>query len=229
PERRAIERELVNRVQAGEYDELWFEGEPPGWLRPALRGHKVVERLQGSARVRPMTGWMSEAGVVTPYVADQVRMAPIAARVVPEGAEVIADFEDGTTQGFVARAAFGGRPVRGFSGDLPQPAAFGGEFWLSSGGVRGRLEERGQARSPAVTVAAGTTLELLVAWHGAKKGLALTIIDEQGVEIAELPLPDAPAVMQSVTWQARAPAIVRVVAIDAASDGAIAIDDVWRR
>jgi hypothetical protein len=229
PERREIERELGTRITAGEYDELWFEGEPPGWLRPALRGYAVVERLQGAARVRPMSGWMSEAGVVTPYTADQIRMAPIAAREVPLGAEVIADFEDGTTQGFVARAGFAGRPVRGFAGELPQPAGYGGEFWLSSAGARGKLDERGQARSPTMTLAAGNTIELLVAWLGARDGLALTVIDEQGVELAELPLPASPAVMQTVMWQAPAPMTVRIVAVDATGEGAIAIDDVWRR
>lgn len=228
PERRAIEREIAVKIEAGEYDELWFEGEPPGWLRHALRGHAVVERLQGAARVRPMSGWMSEAGVVTPYAADQVRMAPIAVREVPGGAEVIADFEDGTTQGFVARAGFAGRPVHGFTGELPQPAGYGGEFWLSSAGARGKLDERGQARSAAIALPAGASIELLVAWIGSKDGLALAVTDEQGVELAALPLPDTPAVMQSVTWQAPTAATVRIVATDAAGDGAIAIDDVWR-
>jgi hypothetical protein len=172
---------------------------------------------------------MSEAGVVTPYLADQVRMAPIVASEVPQGAVVVADFEDGTTQGFVARAGFGGRPVRNFTGELPQPAGFGGEFWLSSAGVRGRLEERGQARSPAITLAEGGSLELRVAWLGSPEGLALTVIDEQGAELASLPLPDAPAVMQPVTWQTATAATVRVVAIDASGDGAIAIDDLWQR
>jgi hypothetical protein len=229
PERSAIERELSAKIKAGEYDELWFEGEPPPWLRPTLRGHKVVERRQGDARVRPMSGWMAAAGVVTPYTADQVRMAPIVARDVPEGVEVVADFEDGTTQGFIARAGFGGRPVHGFTGELPQPAAYGGEFWLSSAGVRGRLDERGQARSPAITLAAGGRVELLVAWLGAREGLALTVLDDQGAEIAELPLPESPAVMKSVTWQSPTATTVRIVAIDASNDGAIAIDDLWRR
>ena len=229
PERVAIERELAAKIKAGEYDELWFEGEPPGWLRPALRGYKVVQRLQGDARVRPMSGWMSESGVVTPYLADQIRMVPIVAREVPVGTTVIADFEDGTTQGFVARAGFGGRPVHGFTGELPQPAGFGGEFWLSSAGVRGRLEERGQARSPAITLAEGGSVELLVAWLGSREGLALTVIDDQGAEIADLPLPDASAVMQAVTWQSASAKTVRIVAIDASGDGAIAIDDLWQR
>ncbi len=229
PERREIEREITTAIQAGEYDELWFEGEPPAWLRPALRGYAVIERLQGAARVRPMSGWMSEAGVVTPYTADQVRMVPIAEREVPQGAEVIADFEDGTTQGFVARAGFAGRPVHGFTGELPQPAGHGGEFWLSSAGARGKLDERGQARSAAITLPAGATIELLVGWLGRRDGLALAITDEQGGDIAELPLPETPAVMQTATWQAPAAATIRIVASDAAGDGAIVIDDVWRR
>jgi hypothetical protein len=172
---------------------------------------------------------MAEAGVVTPYAADQVRMGPIAARDVPEGVVVVADFEDGTTQGFAARAGFGGRPVRGFTGELPQPAGFGGEFWLSSGGARGRLDERGQARSPALALAAGGGLELLVGWVGAREGLALAILDEDGMEIAELTLPEMPAVMQTAAWTADVSMTVRVVAIDAAGDGAIAIDDLWQR
>ncbi|MBC8071997.1 MAG: DUF2029 domain-containing protein, partial [Deltaproteobacteria bacterium] len=162
-DRKSIEAELAGRIKALEYGEIWFEGEPPAWLRPTLRGrYKPAERRQGEARVRPMSGWMSEAGMVTQYAADQIRMVPIVAREVPTGVRVLADFEDGTLQGVTSNGGFGRRPVSGFTGDLPQPAGYGGEFWLSSAGPQGRLEESGTAVIGPITMPAGSTLELLL-------------------------------------------------------------------
>lgn len=64
--------ELRRRVAAGEYAAIWLEGEPPGWLRGALVGrYRLVRRLEGEARVLPLSGYMSEAGMVTPYRGDQ--------------------------------------------------------------------------------------------------------------------------------------------------------------
>jgi hypothetical protein len=70
--RREIQAALRRQLEAGHYRSVWFEGAPPSWLRGALRGYRVAQRHRGDARVRPMTGYMSEAGMVTPYSGEQI-------------------------------------------------------------------------------------------------------------------------------------------------------------
>lgn len=67
-----IRRALAAAVSAGEYASLWFDGDPPPWLRAAVRRRYVLKRrLEGDARVVPMTGYMSAAGMVTPWTGAQ--------------------------------------------------------------------------------------------------------------------------------------------------------------
>ncbi|MBX7080094.1 MAG: hypothetical protein K1X88_12940 [Nannocystaceae bacterium] len=230
-DRKAVESALAQRVRDGEYDELWFEGEPPPWLRAALRGrYKVVERRQGRARVRPMSGWMSEAGVVTAYVADQVRMAPIIPAEIPEGAQVLADFEDGTLQGVTTHGGYGRRPVAGFTGELPQPAGYGGEFWLSSGGASGQLDAKGEAVIGPVSVAAGDALQLAVGVVGRPqddRGCTVVVVDAQDVELARLGPIGGAAVLQPQRWTATAAGSIRLRVRDEDPAAACVLDDVW--
>lgn len=230
-DRRDAEAAILARLRAGEFDELWFEGEPPAWLRNALRGrYKVIERLQGEDRVRPLSGWMSEAGVVTAYVADQVHMAPIVPASVPADAVVLADFEDGTLQGVRTRGGFGRRPVTGFTGELPQPAGYGGEFWLSSAGASGRLEEHGEAELGPIALAPGEAIQLGVARLGrtGATGCEVVVLDEHGAAVATFVVPATNAVIARQQWQAPTAMQVRIVVRDADAAAAIAIDDVWR-
>jgi hypothetical protein len=47
---------------------VWVDGEPPGWLRAGLfRRYRLARTLTGEERVVPMTGYMSAAGMVTPW------------------------------------------------------------------------------------------------------------------------------------------------------------------
>ncbi len=228
--RKNIEQALTRRLRDVGYDELWFEGEPPQWLRAALRGrYKVVERLQGDARIRPMSGWMSDAGMVTAYTADQIRMAPIGPSVVPEGWHVLADFEDGTLQGVVAHGGFGRRPVSGFTGDLAQPAGFGGEFWLSSASAAGRIEERGEAQVGPVAMAAGSVLSARVCATGDRDKLSVDIVATDGTVLASLGLPANDATFVQVSWPAPAAGEVFLRIRDDSSSGAVMLDDVWMR
>lgn len=67
-----IRRELARRVEAGEFAAVWIDGEPPAWLRAGLqRRYRPGRRLTGEARVVPMTGYMSAAGMVTPWTGAQ--------------------------------------------------------------------------------------------------------------------------------------------------------------
>jgi hypothetical protein len=229
-DRKRIEQAIAAQVKDVAFDEMWFEGEPPAWLRPSLRGrYKVVERLQGDARVRPLSGWMSDAGMVTEYTADQIRMAPITATLVPAGVRIVADFEDGTLQGVGAHGGFGRRPVSGFTGDLPQPAAFGGEFWLSSAGASGRIEVTGDAKVGPIAVQQGSVIVARVAAIGRRTKLAVAIEDGAGGQLATLALPESSAVFAEVAWTADVSADVFLRVSDDDTAGAIMLDDVWLR
>lgn len=72
-DRQAEIRGAVTRaLAAGEYAVVWTDGEPPAWLAAALRRrYRLARRLEGDARVVPMTGYMSAAGMVTPWTGAQ--------------------------------------------------------------------------------------------------------------------------------------------------------------
>lgn len=74
--RAELQAELRRRVSAGEYTAVWIEGSVPKWLSSSLRGWTVELRLTGNERVRPLSGWMSEAGMVTPWRGQQLLMVP---------------------------------------------------------------------------------------------------------------------------------------------------------
>jgi hypothetical protein len=76
-QQRAIEREITAQVAAGGYVAVYLDGDPPAWLRPALqRRYDVARSAQGEARVLPLTGYMSEAGMVTPWRGPQRTYVP---------------------------------------------------------------------------------------------------------------------------------------------------------
>ncbi len=73
-ERRVIEQALIAKVVARQFTAVYLDGQPPRWLRSALARHYTLERSwQGSARVLPMTGYMSVAGMVTPWTGPQLK------------------------------------------------------------------------------------------------------------------------------------------------------------
>src|SRR5690606_4732899 len=125
-------------------------------------------RWHGPWRVRPWSGWMSVAGVVTPYEADQVLLVLRELPVAPQDARVEIDFETGRADGWTFEgAAFGGRPVpNGPAGKLPWPAGGGGRFLLSSAGRRGTLQASGEAHSPEIHVRAGDVVHLRRGYAG---------------------------------------------------------------
>lgn len=76
-ERAAIESALRTAIAEGRYAAIWLDGDPPRWLARDLRRHyQLAERRQANDRVRPLSGYMSEAGMVTPYAHDQLLYLP---------------------------------------------------------------------------------------------------------------------------------------------------------
>lgn len=76
-ERAAIEASIRTAVAEARYAAIWLDGDPPRWLARDLRRHyQLTERRHADARVRPLSGYMSEAGMVTPYTPDQLLYTP---------------------------------------------------------------------------------------------------------------------------------------------------------
>jgi hypothetical protein len=76
-DRTAIEQALRIAIAERRYAAIWLEGDPPRWLSRDLRRHyRLTERRQGQGRVLPLSGYMSEAGMVTPYDRDQLLYTP---------------------------------------------------------------------------------------------------------------------------------------------------------
>jgi hypothetical protein len=76
-DRAAIEATLRAAVIERRHAAIWLEGDPPRWLARDLRRHyRLAERRQGPDRVLPLSGYMSEAGMVTPYDRDQLLYVP---------------------------------------------------------------------------------------------------------------------------------------------------------
>ncbi len=224
-DRKAIQAALRDRITAGEYRSIWTEGDPPAWLRPALTGHRVERRLHGRDRVRPLSGYMSEAGMVTPYRNDQVLMVPIADRPLPPGARVVADFEDGSMHAFALEGGAFRRPVRGWQGRLPPVGPYGGALLLSSAGIRASLELEGVAHSPAFTVARGECVELLIGTSGEARGLSAEIVSTGDEPTAvTIPLSGDPFVLVPVRVQVP-PGEYQLRLEDASVHAAMFVDD----
>lgn len=189
-DRAALQAELRRRLSAGEYRAVWIEGSVPEWMLGALRGWTVAQRRYGDQRVRPLSGWMSEAGMVTPWRGEQLLLTPARAREVPAGVTVIADFESGTLDGFelVSGHAFTRRPVASITRGLPPIGPHGGERLLSSAASSQRLAARGELRSPKLVLPEGGAIELLLGTSGRHKRLRAELVAEDGRRLAiELP------------------------------------------
>ncbi|MCA9705088.1 MAG: DUF2029 domain-containing protein [Myxococcales bacterium] len=232
-QRQAIEAALRESVAERRYAWIWLEGEPPRWLEHALRrGYRVEQRRHGRQRVRPMSGYMSEAGMVTPYQGDQLLLVPRGERARPPGAAVIADFEDGTLQGFSAEGPAFARPLRGSPRGLPLAGPYGGDYLLSSTGARGSLALTGHARSPVITLPERGRLELLVGFAGRRaRGLRVWLEEEDGAgRTVRLDLPPTPHALSTVRWEIEpqwAGAQIRVRLGDDTPEAALYCDDLW--
>lgn len=230
PEARArIQDELRTRLRTQPAAQVWFEGEPPEWLVPGLLGYHVVERRSGSARVRPLTGYMSEAGMVTPYREPQLRLEPVAPRLPPAGATVFADFEDGAPQGFVLAGGWGRRPVRAVPRNAPAVGPIGGEYLLSSAGAQG-LAGQGTATSPAWQLPHAGTLQLLLGAGPRRDDLSVTLERVDTGATVTLALPAEPFTLRSVRWEIPADwrgVTFRLRLDDRSRRNAVYLDDVW--
>ena len=231
-QRAALQQALRDRVRAGEIQAVWIEGSVPAWLTRELSSWTVQERRWGRRRVRPLSGWMSEAGMVSPWRGEQLLLMPPQPRAVPAGVRVIADFEDGTLGGFevVSGTAFGRRSVRSFSRGLPPIGPHGGARLLSSAASRSRLGAIGELRSaPFVLPATGGAVELLLGTSGRRKRLAAKLVAADGRSVA-LKLPKTRLNLRRVRWLVPgdwANSEVRLHLIDEDPNAALFADDLW--
>ncbi len=230
-DRRRVLSELGARLAAGRYGDVWTDGAPPGWLRPLLRGRmRLAERRTGTARVLPLTGYMSRPGMVTPYRGAQLRFEPVAPRTPPPGSRVLLDFEDGTLGGLSrSGAAFPPRPVRLFEGRMPAMGPHGGEFFLCSSPPSWRPAARGAALSAPFDVHPGDRLSLDLAASAPATALEVQVVDamDSARVLAAMQPEGPPRIFTRQTWTARAPARVRLRLADEDTRSALCVDDVW--
>jgi hypothetical protein len=232
PEQRAVLQQAIrDRIGSGEIQAVWVEGSVPGWLTRELSGWTVHERRWGGRRVRPLSGWMSQAGMVTAWRGEQLLLAPPQPREVPEGVQVIADFEDGTLGGFEAvdGTAFGRRSVRSFSRGLAPLGPHGGARLLSSAASRKQLGARGELRSAPFVLPEGGAVELMLGTSGRRKRLAAKLVSDDGRSI-NLKLPKTRFDLRRVRWVVPsdwAGVEVRLHLIDSDPKAAIFADDLW--
>jgi hypothetical protein len=233
PEQRVELQEAIrDRVSSGEIQAVWIEGSVPTWLVRELSSWTVHERRWGRTRVRPLSGWMSDAGMVTAWRGEQLLLGPPRAREVPEGAAVIADFEDGTLGGFevISGSAFGRQSVRSFSRGLPPIGPHGGARLVSSAASSKRLAGRGELRSaPFVLPNVGGAVELLLGTTGRRKRLSAKLVTDDGRSVV-LQLPNTRLDLKPVRWvvpRAWAGVEVRLHLVDNDPKAALFADDLW--
>jgi hypothetical protein len=235
--RATLQAELRRRVKAGEYTAIWVEGSVPQWLGFAIADWSVALRLTGSERVRPLSGWMSEAGMVTPWRGEQLLLVPEPARVLelPADAERIADFESGTLDGFevVAGLGFARRAARSVTAGLPPIGPHGGARLLSSAAGPRRLADQGEVRSPVLRIPKGGALELWIGSSAPSDRLIAKLIADDGSERSiALDVPDTRFALAPLRWSVPdelADVPLRLHLIDRSTDAALFVDDVWLR
>ncbi len=229
PDRAAVQKALLEELRDGRFAQVWTEGDPPRWMMPGLGGYSLARRLHGSQRVRPMSGYMSDAGMVTRYRADQLQFAPAGPRALPPRASVVADFESGRADGFTYEgAAFGRRATRSINSSFPAVGPVGGRYYYASAGVRGDLHALGHARSAPFVLPKGGAVELLLGAVGKTDRLSAALV--AGEDRAPLAIPPTHLSMAPVRWVVPAQWAGREVVLelrDDAKNAALFVDDVW--
>ncbi len=228
-DRVAIQKALVAELRDGAFAQVWTEGEPPRWMLRGLGSYSLARRLHGSKRVRPMSGYMSDAGMVTRYRADQLQFVVAGPRPLPDGASVVADFESGRADGFTPQgAAFGRRATRSVNSTFPAVGPLGGRHYYSSAGTRGKLEATGLSRSAPFVLPRGGSVELLLGAVGKQRGrLGVALV--AGDDRAPLKIPPTHLSMAPVRWDVPADWAEREVVLelrDDATKAALFVDDV---
>lgn len=231
---RGIRDDLRKRLRAAEDAAVWLEGPVPAWMRTALaEKYRLDLRLRGDARALPMTGYMSKAGMLVPYTRAQTLFVRTSARTPKSAATlVLADFEDGTLQGFsMVGRAFGRDPARSVGRDRPAVGPMGGEFLLSSLDSTSGRRAKGRARSPVFRVGhAGGRLSCLLGSSGRRRGLSVAVIDTLNARRLELPIPELEFDMQSVELEIPVELAEQPLQLELVDDSVregLVIDDIW--
>ena len=178
-----------------------------------------------------MIGFMSEAGMVRPYTAPQLRFEVIEAPVVPAAWMLVEDFEEPKRLAFEFEGrAFARRSVPSIYGKLPAVGPIGGGRFLSSAAsVRG-LRGEGRARSELFALPKmGGVLHLLAGISGDGKGCSLVLIDEEGRRL-ELAVARGDWSLAPVHWQVQpgwAGRKVRLEVNDEDAEAAIFVDEIY--
>ncbi|MCH9684636.1 MAG: hypothetical protein K0V04_24585, partial [Deltaproteobacteria bacterium] len=231
-DRAAIQGSIREALRARRYARVWLEGEPPRWMsRDLLSGYRVEQRRHGAQRVRPWSGYMSDAGMVSRYRRDQLSFVPRGPRVAPPGTSIVADFESLTLEGFTKQGPAFARPQRGTPRRLPPAGPYGGDALLTSAGGSGRLNLQGSADSPVISLPQAGHVEMLVGFGGRNaKGLTVEIVEEGTDRTVRLDVPAVPHALAPVRWRIEPDwvgAQIRIRLGDTNPEAALYFDDLW--
>lgn len=232
-DRKAIEGAIREAVLQQRYAKIFIEGEPPRWLAHALRRHyRLHDRRQGKRRVRPLSGYMSDAGMVTAYRRDQLEFGLPRPSEPPPEVTVIADFESGTLEGFESEGSAFTRPQRGGARRLPMVGAYGGDWLLSSGGRSGRHALVGTTTSPVITLPELGWLQMRAGFAGKRaRGLWIELVEQDGGgRTVRLKLPRRRDALGTLRWSIPADwagAQIRVRLGDEAPEASLYFDELW--
>ena len=227
---------LRDEVQRGRYARIWLEGSLGGWwwMRRALaENYRLRARFVGADRVRPLVGYMSDAGMVTAYESPQLLLERIEAAERRPECRLRWDFEGPRANEYTTeQSAFGPGSVPSIHGRLPAVGPISGARFLSS--AAGRLAERGKGKAKSAWFEMppdASAIEYRVGHVGDAERLALWLEDEGGERLyLELGpqswgLEDRQTGLDSA-WRGRK---LRWVASDQAASSALFVDDICVR
>jgi hypothetical protein len=178
-----------------------------------------------------MVGFMSDAGMVRPYTAPQLRFELIEAPSPPSGWRAIEDFESARELAFAFEGgAFSGRSVPSIHGKLPAVGPIGGARYLSSAASSRGLRGKGEATSdPFRLPLRDGLLHLRAGITGDGSGCRLALVDERG-KVHEFPVPRSDWGLATIDWPIGprwAGRRVRLVVTDDDPEAAIFVDEVY--
>jgi hypothetical protein len=230
-QRSALRRELRTVLAEGDYRWVWIEGSLASWtwLRPTMaRNFRLAQRRRGDERVLPMIGFMSEAGMVRPYLGPQLLFERIDDSALPSGWIAVADFERDDSRFQFEGRAFGRRAVASIHGSHPAVGPMGGAKLLSSAATKKGLRERGKAGGPYFTLPArGGRLHYFAGRTGKGEACSVALVDELGRR-QELELPRLDWGLRALVWDidpSWSGKKVRLEVIDDDDEAAIFVDE----
>ncbi len=244
-DRSRVRLELRTALRAGRYTTLWFDRTPPPWLLTVMSERfRLQTRLTGDARILPLSGYMSPAGMVTPYRDPQLvfEWIPEHDPPLPADVTVVEDFEGRELRLFFpeikgtafTRAAVSGLHKVGTKrGGVREPIGpHGGKFLVSSAASNAGIQARGALTSKPFVIPTNASLSLRLGHAGVlDDNLRVELVPETGSptaiafdthvpqwSMARVSVPISPDLFETQ---------VTLRIVDESPRAAVFVDDIW--